>query len=157
MFLLGPLVVLSTLFGCNGGDSGAVWVRFNHPDDAIGIDIKNDEPGEDIYADILSTTGEAIVGDIRISPGSGPVGTEHLLVVTVFTAYEDRVRKVELQAFSGPRGVLEFDPEQDSADLGIWVARLTSYGEEGEERHDSFGIDLWELDDDPVPADLEER
>lgn len=142
-----------TVGACNNKDDDPVWVRFNHDDDVIAVEIRPGEFGEPVSTELTSSTGEATVGTVRVEPGAGPVGTEHLVVVNVLDEFEDRVQRVDMIAESGDRGEQEFSMERDSADLGIWVLDLTSYGVDQEERIDLLRFSLWEISAVALPPD----
>lgn len=135
-------------------DSGLSWVRFNDEGDTVEVEITDEDTlGDPVVADLHSTTGATILGTVTVDPGSGPVGTEHLVVVSLEEDYAEQVRRVDLTVDSGDRGVSDFELEQDSADRGKWVVPLTSYGVEGEERTDELTITLFSVEDADLPDD----
>jgi hypothetical protein len=137
--------------GCNQDDVEATWVRFNNDEDFIEIEVEPGAVGDEILGDVTSTTGETVVGSIRVTPGSGPVGTEHTVVVQVLEAYEERVARVDIKAVSDDRGNRIFTLQQDSAELGVWVAELVSYGVDDEVRVDRLEPSLYELQEIILP------
>jgi hypothetical protein len=139
------------LLGCKD-DPGAQWVRFNGEDDVAELRVTEAaELGEAGVFELRSTTGATIVGAVTISPGSGPVGTDHTLLVELGEDYEERVQRAEVVVDSGERGVRRFPLEQDSADRWKWLIGLTSYGVEGEERVDTLTFELYEVQEAPLP------
>lgn len=136
-----PLLLL--LAGCpKGTDDG--FERFNAEDDAVEVQVTaSDALGEAVSAPLRSTTGEVEVGSVTVTPGSGPVGTEHEIRVEVLDAYETEVDRVTAELDAGARGTETVTFRQDSADHGLWVVDVVSRGEEGEERTDTFTIGLW--------------
>jgi hypothetical protein len=149
------LQVLSMLYlgllGCNK-DDGAVWVRFNGDEDLAELQVTAGlELGEDVVVDLTSTTGATVVGTATLTPGSGPVGTDHRVLIALGEDYSERVQRVEVVVDSGARGERTFSFDQDSADLWKWVLDLTSYGVDGEERIDTLSFELYEVQDAPLP------
>lgn len=131
-------------------DEGTL-VAFNWEGDVVTLEVTaSDEPGEALTADLHSTTNTAIIGDVRIEPGSGPVGTDHLVIVTVDPEYEDRVDVAEIEVISEQRGTVTLPMVRDSAELYRFVLSITSYGVEGEERSDELAFRLYELIEAPV-------
>ena len=55
---------------------------------------------------------------------------------------------------SGDRGEDEYDLEADSADEGLYLRELSSVGDEGESREETFSIYVWE--DDSTTSDTGE-
>ncbi len=139
-----PLLAVS--FGdCSDGISRE-WQRFNATDDLLVVEVTDSDASlVQAVADITSSTGETIIGEIRVSPGSGPIGTEHRVVVSVGATWEDEVGRVDLEIETADRGSRVMSMEQDSADAGTWVLDIRSYGVEGEVRADSFRARLYEL------------
>jgi hypothetical protein len=122
------------------------WVAFNGEVDAITIEVGPDLPlGELVTADLTSTTGVSVVGDVIVNPSSGPVGTVHAIDLTVLPSYEEMVTRVEVEISSTVRNPVTYPLVQDSADLGRWVLSLTSYGEAEEARVDTLTFRLYEL------------
>ena len=141
------------LFSDDGG-----WNRFNHVDDEVVIEVTADAAlGDDLIVDLSSTTGAVIVGELTVSPSSGPVGTAHVVTVWVFDDYAERVGRVTLDTFSDARGTEEILLVRDSAEIGMWRTTVTSYGAEGEVRSDIFALGLWEAAEDGSTSDEEAR
>jgi len=123
------------------------WVRFNG-DDQVDVEVTADpEPGDPVSIDLTSTTGAVVIGTATVDPGSGPVGTDHVVTVLVDEAYSGDVGRVVVSTDAGSRGVEDHTLQQDSADHGLWVRTLTSQGAEGEERTDTFTFELFTVGD----------
>jgi hypothetical protein len=88
------------------------------------------------------------VGDVWIDPGTGPVGTEHQITLSIAEEFEERVTVARIEV-SSDRGEHTYDMVQDSAEGWRWVLSLTSLGVEGEVRTDSLRFRLFEV----VPAE----
>jgi hypothetical protein len=145
------------LGACNK-EEDTVWVQFNADDDTLGVDITASEDlGEAREGAVTSTSGTVELGYAIVTPGSGPVGTDHEITVDVYDEWEDLVERVSVRLDAGARGVDEYDLQRDSADHGHWWIELTSVGSEGEERTDTLTVRLWEevLEGD-VPSTVEE-
>lgn len=147
------LWLAAALFACNNGDE-VVWRQFNNAADTIQVEVAPGEPGDSVAADLTSNTGAVIIGTIGVTPGRGPVGTNHLLLLEVDDEWEDRIRRATITSF-GERGEEQYELLQDAADPGIFDLTLTSLGVEGESRIDEWTITLWEPIDAPL-ADIEE-
>lgn len=137
------------LWACGDAEDSVTWVQFNSGDDTVELEITatGTEPGEAVVADLTSTTGGAVVGQITVDPGSGPVGTLHRVTLQIEDAYDARVQRAELTFDAGDRGEETFSPVQDSADEGLWVLDLRTYGAEGEVRVDTLTVTLYEPED----------
>lgn len=136
------LIALLLAAGCKKSDTE--WIRFNGESDDLSIEVTaSADLGDEVSIELSSTTGTVVVGEAYVDPGSGPVGTDHELFVDVFDDYEEEVGLVTVITESGERGEEEYELRQDSADHGHWVLTLTSLGEEGEVRTDTFTIALW--------------
>ena len=140
-----PAVALFAVAVAVGGcDKNAEeWSRFNAATDVLEIQV-GAEVGDPVTIDLYSTTGSNVVGQATVTPGSGPVGTDHEVTVLVADEYEDVIERVSVQSDAGDRGVEVHELVQDSAEHGLWWRILTSMGEEGETRTDTFEIQLWE-------------
>lgn len=140
------IVLIGAMFRNCGDNVSTEWQRFNGLDDQVIVEVVPDvEPGVSVTADLTSTTGETIVGEVRVSPGSGPVGTAHRVVVEVGATWEDDVGRVDIEVQSQGRDTRVLEMEQDSADAGTWVLDLRSYGTQDESRTDVFRVRLYEL------------
>lgn len=131
---------VASIFSCN--KQQVTWVRFNG-DDTAQVQITASDVGPPVTTDLTSTSGAIVVGQAEVDPGSGPVGTDHQVVVTVDNAYVDEVQRVSLEVDSGTRGVSDFELTQDSADKGYWFLDIQSVGDPGETRTDVFSFQLW--------------
>lgn len=149
----GWLVLLAV--GCDSTDDETDWIRFNADKDAIAVEVTADKAlGPDVSEALYSTTGSNEIGMVTVSPGSGPVGTDHLVTIVVADDFQEVVGKVSVRP-DGDRGSLTYDARQDSADHGYWVLTLTSQGSEGESRTDLFYLELYEEPVDSVDTDTE--
>ncbi len=140
-------------------DSGEItWVQFNAADQVLEVGVLpvGEPMGEAVSLDLLSNLGRTEVGVAAVDPGSGPVGTEHLVTVDVYDAFEADVLRVTVFITAEPvsdldgdgdndsRNEDEYELTQDSADLGAWAMGFTSLGEDNERRTDSFTFFLWQ-------------
>lgn len=140
------IVLIGAIFQNCGDNVSTEWQRFNGLDDQVLVEVVPEvDPGASVTADLTSTTGETIVGEVRVSPGSGPVGTVHRVVVEVGATWEDDVGRVDIEVQSQGRDARVLEMEQDSADAGTWVLDLRSYGTQDEARTDVFRVRLYEL------------
>jgi hypothetical protein len=124
-------------------DGDTAWVRFNADTDGVDVAVGG-VVGEPVDVTLRSTTGTLVVGEASVSPGSGPVGTVHQVVVRVDDAYTDRVGRVSVTADAGERGERTFLLVHDSADVGLWIVDVASAGQPDEIRTDHFSIALFE-------------
>ena len=129
------------IFGC-GEEEDEGLTLFNASDDTFEISVGIEEVGTEKTIDLHSSTGQVIVGTATINPDSGPIGTEHELVIIVDDTWEAQVEKVRLTVDSGDRGVESFIMPRDSADPGYHTVSILSVGDEGETRTDLFTIEL---------------
>jgi len=141
-------------FGCNKDD--IEWTRFNSEMDVLEVHVTQSEEVVDVEGCELGTTcidlhsriEGAVIGTASVNPASGPVGTLHKVLAIVGDDWEEQVGRVSL-SIDGPRGVEEFDLEQDRANPGAWGMTLESVGamgKNGEERVDVVTILLWEAE-----------
>ena len=165
--LLALTVSLAALGGCQGDDIN--WVEFNAEGETLVIEVTaaDELPGEEITLDLMSNLGLTNVGTATVTPGSGPVGTLHLLTVEVFDTYEAIVGRVTVDVQSqavadldedgkkDSRGEGLFELEHDNANVGAWALTLQSLGAPGETREDRFTIVLWQPED--LAPELEEE
>ena len=91
-----------------------------------------------------------MVGTAVLTPGGGPVGTEHQLVVEVADTWQGQVEEVVISIDSGDRGVEEFTLKRDSADPGYHQIDIISVGDEDEIREDIMTIQLFANDTQPA-------
>jgi hypothetical protein len=139
---MGLLLVLAA---CDEAQE-TTWEQFNAEDNYVTVDVGpacDPEPCADVTADLTSSTGSEVIGSGTVSPGGGPIGTEHRVALVVLDEYEAEVGRASVRTSSGARGEDEYDLDQDSADEGTWVFFLESVGDEGEVREDTFTFRLW--------------
>jgi hypothetical protein len=140
-----PLLSLG-IFDC--ATVGVDLVRFNSEDDEIRVEVTASlDVGDAVTGDLLSTTGAVVVGEVTVEPGSGPVGTLHVVTIDIDDEYEDIVVRTSLSIDAGVRGLDDFDLTRDSADSGLWRLELESSGVDDETRTDVFTVELFEVDD----------
>lgn len=138
---LAAVALLAAVAGCD--KNAEEWSRFNATTDVLEIQV-GAEVGDPVTIELHSTTGSNVVGEATVTPGSGPVGTDHEVTVLVADEYEAVIERVSVQSDAGDRGVEVHELVQDSAEHGLWWRILTSVGEEGETRTDTFEVQLWE-------------
>lgn len=145
------------LSACTSG-TDTDWFLFNSEDDTMEIQVTaSEELGEAVAIDLHSTTGAVIVGSATLTPGSGPVGTVHELVVEVGETWAEEVGLVSVSADAGERGTESFDLRQDSADHSLWVKSLQSSGTAGESRTDVLTVQLFQRQPVEEPRDTASR
>ena len=137
------MLLVGLLAGCEE-DTETTWLQFNADDDAVQVVVGAAKVGSPESAELHSTSGAIVIGSFSVDPGSAPVGTDHLLEVTVADDYEELVDKVTLVADAGDRGAEEYELRQDSADHGHWWVEVTSSGDPKEVRTDIFTVLLWQ-------------
>jgi hypothetical protein len=137
------LGVLATT-GCNK-DNETKFDQYNSGDDSLTIEVGIDELLEPTEIGLMSSTGQVEVGLARVTPGGGPIGTNHDIVVEVYDAYQDVVDRASVRLKSPNRGSDEADLDQDSADEGVYMITMESVGDEGEERVDTLTFRLWTI------------
>jgi hypothetical protein len=133
------------------------YERFNSMDDAVTISVGVEEPLAPIELELMSSTNEVGVGVVSIDPGGGPIGTEHLVRIEVYSEYAHRVDRASVEIHSDQRGVRGEDLIADSAAEGVFRLSLVSYGEDGEIRDDTFQIQLWDVINDDDQLDTSTR
>ena len=131
--------------GC-GEESDSDLDQFNATTDAFSVSIAPDADLTPQEIELRSSTGQVIVGTAVITPGGGPVGTEHQLVIEVADTWQGQVEKVVVAVDSGDRGVEEFTLKRDSADSGYHQIDIISVGEDEEVREDTFTVKLFAND-----------
>jgi hypothetical protein len=156
--LIRALLGLMLLSSCKKDDE-VTYVQFNQTGDIVEVLVTDGDALGDVVDVVLqSSTGTVDVGTASVDPGSGPVGTDHELMVVVDDQWQDVVTHVTVLAEAGDRGTEEYTLRQDSADHGVWVLTLTSLGAESESRTDSFTLQLWQSVDLPAsvgPSDTD--
>lgn len=128
--------------GC-GEESDSDLDQFNATTDAFNVSIAPDADLTPQEIELRSSTGQVVVGTALITPGGGPVGTEHQIVVEVADTWQGQVEEVIVSVDSGDRGIEEFTLKRDSADPGYHQIDIISVGEEGEVREDTFTVKLF--------------
>ncbi|MDG1478308.1 MAG: hypothetical protein P8R54_01895 [Myxococcota bacterium] len=146
-------MLIAVLLACTEGEENA-YTRFNSESDQLTIQVGTEELLEAVSVSLYSTTGTVEIGSASVDPGGGPIGTIHTLTVEVFDDWENEVSRVSVRTDSGDRGEDEYDLEADSADEGLYLRELSSVGDEGESREDTFSIYVWE--DDSTTSDTGE-
>ncbi|MEQ1564855.1 MAG: hypothetical protein ABMA64_04390 [Myxococcota bacterium] len=143
------------LAGCNQEE--LTWVAFNADDQVLTIQVlpEGSPTGEAVSLDLLSNLGRTVVGSATVDPGSGPIGTSHLLTVDVLDEFEALVGRASVEVVSeavtdldgdgepDPRDNDGYDLRQDSADPGAYAITLQSLGDADEAREDEFVLHLW--------------
>lgn len=137
------LLLALLLMACKGDDE-VEYTQFNVDDDEVVIRVGADEVLDPVSTVIRSTTGEVEIGSAVVSPGGGPIGTDHEVVIIVFDDYQDQVDRVSVRTLSPGRGEDEYDLIQDSADEGYYKLTITSAGEPDEKRDDTLTFRLWQ-------------
>ena len=122
------------------------YLQFNSADDQFTIDVGVQELLPDKTISLYSSTGSIEVGTATISPGGGPFGTEHTIVVQVLDTYENKVSYASIRTITD-RGNETYTMNVDSADEGLYVLDLVSVGVESEIREDVFYISLYRRED----------
>jgi hypothetical protein len=135
-------------------DDKLEYAAFSSHDDVVHVKVGAGYLLEDVSTEILSNTGINVVGEAMVSPGGGPIGTEHMLTATVSEENQYIVDRVSVEISSPHRPERELDLVRDSEDRGLFVLDLVSVGEEGESRTDIFNFKFWDVvdDDDEGPG-----
>lgn len=124
------------------------YAQYNADDNSLVVTVGSScdpSPCADAFAELTSSSGEVDIGDAWVSPGGGPIGTVHEVKVVLADEYESDVDQAHVRIDSGEaRGVDEYELLPDSADEGLWTLEVTSVGEFGEEREDTFTFRLYE-------------
>jgi hypothetical protein len=150
------LALTALLAGCPTDDTVGL-IRFNNEADAVTVRVTADTAlGDAVTRTLTSNTGATEIGEATVMPGSGPVGTEHEILVLVAPEFRDVVIRANLLA-TGDRGEQRHALLRDSADPGLWVLDVVSYGDVGEEREDTFAFELWRAADPGEEPDVEEE
>lgn len=131
--------------GC-GEESDSDLDQFNATTDAFNVSIAPDADLTPQEIELRSSTGQVVVGTAVITPGGGPVGTEHQIVIEVADTWQGQVEEVVVSVDSGDRGIEDFTLKRDSADPGYHQIDIVSVGEEGEVREDTFTVKLFAND-----------
>ncbi|MCB9778496.1 MAG: hypothetical protein H6742_08040 [Alphaproteobacteria bacterium] len=145
--MMHALALVTLLLACKK-DEEITYSQFNGDADQVTIQVGIDDVLDPVVADLTSSTGEVVVGQVEVDPGGGPLGTEHAIVVEIFNDWEQIVDRVSVRLQSPGRGEDEFELDQDSADEGVWKLTIVSTGTEGEEREDTLTVRAWDIDGD---------
>jgi hypothetical protein len=147
--------VLISLGDCAADDT-AGWIRFNDDDETLSVLVGPDTEadGSSMDRELRSTTGAVVVGTAVVTPASGPVGTQHTVLIDVLDEYEEEVGRATLVT-NGDRGEQVHELEQDSADKGLWQIDVRSLGAADEARTDIFTVKLWRAADEGETPDEE--
>lgn len=158
------VAALAALIGCTS-DEETTYTQFNAEDNSVLIEVgvdtvyETDDNGDAVYDDdgepvpmsasvtLTSTSGEYDVGTATVTPSAGPIGTTHTVMVEVDSDYTGDVDRASVRTDSGDRGEDEYDLDEDSAQDGLFVLELVSYGESGETREDTLTFRLWTADE----------
>lgn len=140
------LLGLITLSACNN-DEEVKYQQINAEDDALTVLVGEPELLDPVNTVVRSSTGEVEIGSAEVSPGGGPIGTDHEVVVIVFDDYQDLVDRVSIRTRSPGRGEDEYDLIQDSADEGYYKLTITSAGTDDEQREDTLTVRLWQAEE----------
>jgi hypothetical protein len=140
------LLLATLLVGCKD-DEEVTWTQYNADGESIDVDVGAAKVEPARTAVLHSNTGSIEIGAASVDPGGGPLGTVHTVRVDVLPDYASGVGRVSVRTSSGERGEDEYDLVADSTGEGIWLFQLTSQGEGGEARTDTFTFRLWASDD----------
>ena len=138
--------------GC-GEEENEDFTQFNATTDTLMVSIGPDADDTPSETELRSSTGQVVVGTATLTPGGGPVGTEHMLVVEVADTWQGQVEEVVISIDSGARGIEEFTLKRDSADPGYHQIDIVSVGDEGEVREDLITLQLFANDTEPSSGD----
>lgn len=140
------LLGVCALSACNN-DEEVKYQQINAEDDALTVLVGEPELLDPVNTVVRSSTGEVEIGSAEVSPGGGPIGTDHEVVVIVFDDYQDLVDRVSIRTRSPGRGEDEYDLIQDSADEGYYKLTITSAGTDDEQREDTLTVRLWQAEE----------
>ena len=135
--------------GC-GDETEQDYTQFNATTDTLTVSIAPDAEATPAEIELRSSTGQVIIGTAVLTPGGGPTGTEHQLVVEVADTWQGQVEEVVISVDSGARGIEEFILKRDSADPGYHQIDIVSVGDDGEVRDDIVTIQLFANDSQSV-------
>jgi len=119
------------------------WVQFNGSEDSVLVEVGTSEELDAVSCELTSSVTGLVVGSATVTPGGGPIGTEHTILVVVEDEWENDVGRVSVRTSSGDRGNDEYELEPDPADEGYYGLHIVSVGEEGEQRTDELTFRLW--------------
>ena len=138
---LSLLFLLGAFFGCQETEESSD--QFNAAGETLSVSVGTNDLLPSVERILHSTTGSVEIGRASVTPGGGPIGTEHQIQVEIFDEWEESVSSVELETESGTRGTLQYALTSDSADQGLYMLVLESVGDEEETREDVFTFKLW--------------
>lgn len=143
-FLPAGLVLFCTQLGVSCEEEAEPnWVQFNGSGDAVIIEVGIADELDPVSCELTSSVTGLVVGQATVTPGGGPIGTEHTILVVVEDEWENDVGRVSVRTDSGERGTDEYELEADPADEGYYGLTIVSVGEEGEQRSDTLTFRLW--------------
>ena len=142
-----------TLLGCKKEEE-IVYDLFNCDEDETLIQVGADEvlSGADCDgSDVIelrssSCLEDNLVGTATIDPCAGPIGTEHLVKVEMFSTSAHKVDRATVRLSSPGRGDDEYRMTPDSDKEGLYTISLESVGTANEVRTDTVQIKLWAED-----------
>jgi hypothetical protein len=124
-------------------DTDPNWVQYNSDEDFVSLEVGASEELDPVSCDLTSEVAGLVIGSASVTPGGGPIGTEHSVLVIVDDEWENEVGRVTVRTDSGERGEDEYELEADPADEGYYGLTIVSVGEEGEQRTDTLTFRLW--------------
>ena len=135
-------------------DEKTEYEPFSSHEDSVNVKVGSADLLDGESTEVLSNTGANVVGEAMVSPGGGPIGTEHMLTATVSQENQYIVDRVSVEITSPHRPDRELDLVRDSEDRELFVLDLVSVGEDGESRTDIFTFKFWDIvgDDDEGPG-----
>ena len=137
------LAAVGLILGC-ASEEEVSWVRYNQEGESVEVQVGTAEVLDPVQLPLTSSTGAVEIGVATVTPGGGPIGTLHDVLVEVYADHDSDVDRVSVRTSSGERGEDEYDLVQDSAGDGFWLLQIESVGEEGEQRTDTFELRLWQ-------------
>lgn len=137
------LAAVWLLLGC-ASEEETVWEQYNSGGESVDVQVGTADVLNPVQVPLTSSTGAVEIGVATVTPGGGPIGTLHDVLVEVYADYDSDVDRVSVRTSSGERGEDEYDLVQDSAGDGFWLLQIESVGEEGEQRTDTFELRLWQ-------------
>ncbi|MFH1465967.1 MAG: hypothetical protein ABIO70_16390 [Pseudomonadota bacterium] len=152
-FVPGWVAIAASLLGVEcSKDEEPNWVQFNRDGDTLQVEVGVAEELDAVRSVLISEWGVEI-GEATVSPGGGPIGTLHRVLVVVGDDWENEVGRVTVRIDSGERGIDEYELTSDAADEGTWGIEIESQGSEGEQRTDTLTFRLWYDDQESSSGD----
>ncbi len=139
------------------GDDELVPELFNADDQDITVLVQPECTDEELAPaslTLLSNVAKREIGIASVSPGCGPVGTDHDIVVEVFDDWQELVDEARVVAIPEAVSDLDGDGERDArdratytlerdlSDIGLFALELRSLGAADEAREDRWRIRL---------------